>query len=295
VEKKMILNNLVFPIKLGAKFVEGSIPTGYLTANDINKDMVYVISPEVGATNVTLTLQNSKQSEKEVRAVMKRSSITVDMLVSKDKSYYDLIKDWNVWQCFLPSKALTFVSYNRANQIGISFGFRQATVPNMSGFNFKGNITNDSFVPVANGYYVNKTALFIYNGLELTYNDVLIKYGDELLVKKAIITSINTSTLEYDVDPSVYDSDIETIDIGIAESLILQANEMLEDIELIKLIMATKQDNLIAGENITIIDNVISATGGSSGGYEPDNITIGLNAEQKLEVKDNLEIDGGFL
>lgn len=33
----------------------------------------------------------------------------------------------------------------------------------------------------------------------------------------------------------------------------------------------------------------------SSDVYEPDNITIGLNAEQKLEVKNDLEIDGGFL
>lgn len=64
-----------------------------------------------------------------------------------------------------------------------------------------------------------------------------------------------------------------------------EINSMLDTLE------TSKQDKLIAGENITIEDNVISAVGG----YEPDNITIGLNTEQKLEVKNNLEIDGGFL
>lgn len=53
-----------------------------------------------------------------------------------------------------------------------------------------------------------------------------------------------------------------------------------------------KQDKLTAGDNITIVDNVISTTGGS-GGYEPDNITIVLNQEDKLKVSKELIIDGG--
>ena len=55
-----------------------------------------------------------------------------------------------------------------------------------------------------------------------------------------------------------------------------------------------KQDKLVAGDNITIDNNVISATGGS-GGYEPDMYTIVINQEDKLKVSKDLEIDGGFL
>lgn len=56
--------------------------------------------------------------------------------------------------------------------------------------------------------------------------------------------------------------------------------------------LGNKQDKLTAGDNITIVDNVISATGGS-GGYEPDMYTIVLNTEDKLKVSKALIIDGG--
>ena len=57
----MILNKFVFPIKADLRFVEGGIPQGYLTANDINKDMFYVISPTVGDTIIVLTFKTTSQ------------------------------------------------------------------------------------------------------------------------------------------------------------------------------------------------------------------------------------------
>lgn len=56
--------------------------------------------------------------------------------------------------------------------------------------------------------------------------------------------------------------------------------------------LGNKQDKLTAGDNITIVDNVISSTGGSDG-YEPDMSTIVLNPEDKLKVSKELLIDGG--
>jgi hypothetical protein len=56
--------------------------------------------------------------------------------------------------------------------------------------------------------------------------------------------------------------------------------------------LGNKQDKLTAGDNITIVDNVISSTGGSDG-YEPDMDTIVLNQEDKLKVSEELLIDGG--
>ena len=53
--------------------------------------------------------------------------------------------------------------------------------------------------------------------------------------------------------------------------------------------LGNKQDKLTAGDNITIVNNVISSTGG----YEPDMDTIVLNQEDKLKVSKELIIDGG--
>ena len=86
----MILNKLVFPIKIGATFVEGAIPTGKLTGNNINKDMIYVISPVVGATAITATFQNSLQGERAEYMNMSPSSLKVSDLVRESESYYEI-------------------------------------------------------------------------------------------------------------------------------------------------------------------------------------------------------------
>lgn len=229
----MILNKLVFPIKIGATFVEGAIPTGKLTGNNINKDMIYVISPVVGATAITATFQNSLQGERAEYMNMFPSSLKVSDLVRESESYYDLIKDWNVWQGFMPNKVLSYVAYNRAGMIGISFNFRQAIVPHMVGQTYRGDIMGEGFIPIQDGYYIVKTPLFIYGGKEFTFNDVLIKLNDEILIKKAIFTVENTSTLNYSVDPSVFESDFEGIDLSATESIVLKVNENTTNIKIL--------------------------------------------------------------
>lgn len=282
----MIINKFVFPIKADLKFVEGGIPQGYLTANDINKDMFYVISPTVGDTIISANFQNNVLNEEPVKVEFTPSSLKVSELVSENESYYELVKDWNVWQGFMPSKPLEYVAYNRAGEIGISFNFKQLLVPTIPhGLEVKGFVEQEDFVPTQDGVYVVKIAYYEYGNVEFTYHDLLIKNGNDVIRKGAMTQSGNTGSVEYAVDPSVYDSEYESVDPSLTESILSKLGELNED----------KQDKLIAGENITIEDNVISAVGGSDGGYEPDNITIGLNEENKLEVKDNLEIDGGFL
>ena len=42
-------------------------------------------------------------------------------------------------------------------------------------------------------------------------------------------------------------------------------------------VLATKQDTLIAGDNITIVGNVISSTGGGGGGIYPSDMNSDFN------------------
>lgn len=282
----MIIKKFVFPIKADLTYVSGAIPIGKLTANSLNKDMFYVISPTVGNTVISANFQNNLQTSGVEKITLIPSSVGVDELVSKNASYYELVKDWNVWESFLPSKPFEYVAYNRAGLIGISFYFRQYLIPQIPyGVEYRGKITDDLFIPSLDGAYVIDLPFYQYDIQDFMYHDLLIKDGEEVSRIKALVQGGATPTIEYSVDPSVYEAGYEEVEIDLTESILSKIGELNED----------KQDKLIAGENITIEDNVISAVGGSSGGYEPDNITIGLNTEQKLEVKDNLEIDGGFL
>ena len=126
----MIINKFVFPIKADKKFVGGSLPQGYLTANDINKDMFYVISPSVGQTVITAMFQNTLQTDEPELVKLVPSDEPINMLVNENASYYELVKEWNVWQGVFPSKALEYVAFNRAGEIGISFSFSIIHLPN---------------------------------------------------------------------------------------------------------------------------------------------------------------------
>lgn len=210
----MIINKFVFPIKADRTFVSGAIPQGYLTANDINKDMIYVISPAVGETSITARFQNSYQSDEAELVKLIPSSIGIDELVDKDASYYELVKEWNVWQGFIPSKALEYVSYNKAGLIGVSFSLLQNIIPNtpsIIGINYIDDITRENFVPAFDGYYIVKLATYEYNGVTYHLNDMLIKHGDEILKRSSITQGGNTSTIEYSVDPSVFGGNFESI------------------------------------------------------------------------------------
>ena len=291
----MIINKLVFPIRSDGTFVGGAIPVAKLTANNINKDMFYVISPTVGATVVTATFQNNLQSEPPESMNMQVSSLKVSDLVRDTESYYDLIKDWNVWQAFMPSKVLSFVSYNRAGMIGISFNFRQVLTPHIVDVEYRGDISNENYIPIENGYYVIKTPYYTYDDIEFTFNDLLIKNYDEITIRKAILTTTNTATLNYSVDPSVFESEFEELDISLTQSVLHQTNENTTDIK----ILFDNQDGIyddIDGvkDRLYVVETDLENIGGGSGNsYEPDGVTIVLNEDNELSVSKNLEIDGG--
>src|SRR5690554_4552074 len=232
----MIINKFVFPINADLKFVEGGILQGYLTANDINKDMFYVISPAVGDTIVSANFQNNVLNGEPVKVEFTPSSLKVSELVSENESYYELVKDWNVWQGFMPSKPLEYVAYNRAGEIGISFNFKQLLVPAIPhGLEVKGFVEGEDFVPTQDGVYVVKVAYYEYDNVEFTYHDLLIKDGNDVIRKGAMTQSGNTGSVEYAVDPSVYDSEYESEDPDLTKNIKTKLGENSANIKLLSL------------------------------------------------------------
>ena len=313
----MIINKLVFPVKLDGSFVEGSIPSAHLTANSINRDMFYVISPKPQDTIVCANFQNSLQSGEPDTVVMLPSEIEVNELVSKDASYYELIKEWNVWQGFLPSLALEKVAFDRASPLGISFSFKQLIkpkLPNLIGYEYQGVIDSENFIPSLNGYYYIGLPYYEVAGISFTKNDLLIKTSSEIIRKQAIIQKSNTGTLTYSVDPSVMDGVFEEVKTSLTDSIVSSVSEIKQDLKLIKLTFRnyyTRDETynrleidsslglleLKDQEQDQRLDNIESVigNGGGGNGYEPDGITIVLNEDDKLEVNLKDIMNGGYL
>ena len=73
--------------------------------------------------------------------LLRNDKISVDELVPTSSSYYELVKDWNVWEIRVPQRILEFLSHHRTSEIGISFEFKDFIVPNAPyGYNFIQNI-----------------------------------------------------------------------------------------------------------------------------------------------------------
>lgn len=298
----MIINKLVFPIKANLDYVEGSIPRMKLTANTLNRDILYVISPAVGDTIIKGNFQNSLGGNEIVSSNFELTDIKVSELVGKGESYYELIKDWNVWSSVIPNKAISYISSNRAGGIGVSFSFSEYSIPKIpKEIEFKGEVFETSQIS-GDGVWVVKTTLLEYGGFDFGYNDLLIRLNGDIIQKKSILRRGNTGTINYSVDPSVYDTKFEEVEFNLVEELLGVVNETKSDYLIlnnkVELLVDGKQDKLVAGNNITIDPNtnVISSSGGNGGGgnsYEPDGVTIVFNENDELSVSKNLEIDGG--
>ena len=175
--------------------------------------------------------------------------------MSKDTSYYELVKDWNVWQGSVPSKVLEYVAYNRAGLIGISFNFKQYLMPNIpQGMEFKGDINDPNFIPNGNGVWSVNIPYYTYQNVDFTYKDLMIINNGEVIRRRSIVQGGSSGTVEYSVDPSVYKGAFEQVDVSITEGIIAQLGENTNEIKLLWL----NFENYYTKEEIDIMFNDIN-------------------------------------
>ena len=114
----MIQRNLVFCIDNNINFVSGSIPSTKLTANDINRDVIYVVAPFEISSVVKVKFTDELNQQESVSQLLKYTNeVSVDELVEKTKTYYETVKDWNVYYIEMNGKPLSFVSNRIASGI----------------------------------------------------------------------------------------------------------------------------------------------------------------------------------
>ena len=72
----MIFNKFVFSYKSRYVFYRRGIPSGKLSANSINRDIFYVISPAVANTVISASFQNNLQTEGVEKITLMPSEIS---------------------------------------------------------------------------------------------------------------------------------------------------------------------------------------------------------------------------
>lgn len=229
----MIINNLLFVINSKLEFVDGTTRYGYLTANDINKDMLYVISPFPYSTDIRATFKNYEQGEQGETVFFKKSKKKIEDLIDKDNKTtpYELVKDWNVWQSIMPNKALTYVAGNRGGDIEVSFSFREHIPPSIpNGLEYQGEIYSLDNIGGYGAYLVKTNLLELDEGVFANYNDLIIYEGTFSLIR-AIIQKGGTAPITYEVDPNIKDEDYEIVEFDLVSSLISMVGDVADDVQ----------------------------------------------------------------
>ncbi|MDY0141631.1 MAG: hypothetical protein RBR97_07050, partial [Bacteroidales bacterium] len=257
----MIQNILTFCVKNDLTFVEGSIPSGKLVANDINRNSIYLVTPYDEAI-VKANFQTNLQSDTptSVLGILVNGKITIDEIVPPSKSYYNLVKDWNIYEFKVPSTTLSFISRNRTGKIGINFSIEQRLVPTIkdSYGEYQGEILSQVQPLLESGYYINKTIGFdLDTGTVIAYdlNDILVltiqeSPLDDIQVKiSAYSNRGSTPTTLYSVDPSLLNDNFETIEPSLTAQIVQQVNDNTGDIVLLFQNIGINNATLVDFEN----------------------------------------------
>jgi hypothetical protein len=224
----MIQNYLVFCVDAQAKYVQGSIPVGKLTANDINRNSIWVISPFYPTGTVRGSFQTKDRVIEQVSStgILRNDKISVDELVPTSASYYELVKDWNVWEIKVPQRILEFLSHHRTSEIGISFELKDFIVPKAPyGFNFIQNIDDPEFVVETIGYYIIKIPQYVADEKTFRYNDILTNDNEGIKKLNRIVVGGNTPTVNYLVDPAIPADNYESTDEEFTDDILATLNE----------------------------------------------------------------------
>lgn len=268
----MIQRKLVFCIDNNINFVSGSIPATKLTANDINRDVIYVVAPFEISSVIKVKFADELNQQENVSQLLKYTNeVSVDELVEKTKPYYETVKDWNVYYIEMSGKPLSFVSNRISTGIYISFSV-VITKPKtnlVSGLNFVGYEYGTSLeTPLNNGEYkIIRNPLFEEGGVSYNVDDIIYKENDNYFRVSSSVRKGGTTGIKYLVEPNVSAID-ESLDPTLTEQIIEMVTDLEQDVAhisrnaILKDGSVAMEDDLDLGGNSLIGVDKISATAG---------------------------------
>lgn len=236
----MIQKTLVFVVDFTGKMIDGEKPVGFLRANDKNKNTIFLITPEQPTTQIKARfLAKTKHNNGVAVNGILTADYKVNDLVSETKSYYEKIKDWNVFYFPVPERVVNYIASNAGSEIGITFEFVEWQLPRIKDIygDFLGEITDSRFSIDANedGYYVNRVIDYEYNGDKYGYNDLFIVGGGTITAIRAFPRTGGAVGGYFGVDP-MYDSGVfeyvdgDDIDPSITTQIKNQVNNLTSDV-----------------------------------------------------------------
>lgn len=232
----MTQNYLVFPINHNVKFVEGSIPVGIVTANSVNKNSVFAISPFKQDTVMQMVIQpKDRRIQPQTVFMALTDKLSPQDLYNGTESFYELIKDWYVWEAKIPQVALTYISSARNTEIGFTFYVKQSSVRNMGAIPYGREVTTSNDIIEVGTYGIVKVPILEYQGVTYNLNDAIYRQNETTFVRyPAIVFADNTSTAFYHIDPAIQNDNFEHIELSFTEQVIQSITDLFGRITIVE-------------------------------------------------------------
>ena len=270
-------------------------PIGSLRANSNYTSSITVIAPFELDTVVSANYsKRNRRNDDIAQFLIPNGNKKGRDIIGENDPLYQLIYDWHVFEVDVDQLAVAYFAKYRSDMLFVSIGVGNIVKP-AKAITYKGDFGIDGLLPeIANNgdYYISKNYNFTDKNIQWTLNDYA--YYDNGWEKSNYMGESFTEPIEILVDPAIEvnyeiqeDLDLSILLAGrlaIVESSVMQLDN-------------TKQNKLIAGDNITIDPNtnVISSIGGGDNSNEPDGVTIVLNEDDKLEINLKYIMNGGYL
>lgn len=286
----MIQRKLVFCIDNNIKFVSGSIPATKLTANDINRDVIYVVAPFEISSVIKVKFADELNEQENVSQLLKYTNeVSVDELVEKTKTYYETVKDWNVYYIEMSGKPLSFVSNRISSGIFLSFSV-VITKPKtnlVSGLNFMGYEYGESLENSLNNgeYKIIRNPLFEEDGVSYNVDDIIYKENDNYFRVSASVRKGGTGSKKYLVEPNISAID-ESLDPTLTEQIIGMVTDLEQDVAHISRNAVLKDGSVAMEDDLDLGGNSLNNVN------EVKVDRISANGGSKIEVINDIDISG---
>lgn len=261
-----IQNQINLYVNANGQLVSGSEPTNVLYRNTLNKNTFFIITPLSQAAIVKLIFKNTSLSKQGYTGVAKPTLKRGWEVTSKEVSYYNLVKDWNVFIYVPSSRILTKFPSTVTGSIGISVLIKEPDLSDTTKYTNKGDVfvlTGTDLNRLNIGEYykciasklevtttVNPTTFTLYTGDKLLCVNRNTPEPEQYVIIRSLWTRSVTEPLLFVGNPSLEDDDYEDTDVGpttLLDSIIATQTEQSGSILQLQdylTFLTTKYDNI---------------------------------------------------
>jgi len=231
----------------------------FIASNNQAANNIQIISPFPASDSVSVNyyLRNARISNyTQYARLLKDTSgniVYARDVVSPSKPYYQTVKDWNVWQIPISSKALRAISKYHAGKVDLSATFREfknflidETMEFKGTFGSAKSTTRGDIPLTANDgdYYRCDYLDFHSNSANLDFTLMDLAIWDDInsrwIKGSSYEEALPTPSTEVGVDPSIFGMAIEDVEPSVTEQIL----ERIADLE--SMIMAEVPEEVLA-------------------------------------------------